>query len=104
VLLGAHGGMCGGANMMPRLYVDLYDAARGGDLARVRELHERVVRISDAVYSVGGSGSSYFRALKCALKWLGLCDDFMAEPYERFGPADQREVRARLVRVGLLHD
>ena len=104
VLLGAHGGMCGGANMVPRLYVDLYDAARAGDVTRVRELHDRVVRISDAVYSVGGSGSSYFRALKSALKWLGLCDDVMAEPYERFGVGEQREVRARLVRVGLLTD
>lgn len=102
VLLGAHGGMCGGANMAPRLYVDLYDAARTGNLPRVRELHERVIRISDAVYSVGGSGSSYFRALKCALKLLGLCDDFMAEPYERFGPAEQVELRTRLRRVGLL--
>ena len=39
VLLGAHGGMCGGANMAPRLYVDLYHAARAGDLPRLRELH-----------------------------------------------------------------
>lgn len=102
VLLGADGGMCGGANMAPRLYVDLFDAARAGDLTRVRELHDRIVRISDAIYSVGGSGSSYFRALKCALKCLGLCDDFMAEPYERFGPAEREEVRARLRRLGLL--
>ena len=102
VLLGAHGGMCGGANMVPRLYVDLYDAARTGDLPRVRDLHERVVRISDAVYSVGGSGSSYFRALKCALKWLGLCDDLMAEPYERFGSAERDEVGRRLRAVGLV--
>jgi dihydrodipicolinate synthase/N-acetylneuraminate lyase len=102
VLLGAHGGMCGGANMAPRLYVDLYDAARAGDLPRVRELHDRVIRISDAIYSVGGSGSSYFRALKCALACLGLCNDFMAEPYQRFGPTEREEVRARLRRVGLL--
>ena len=102
VLLGAHGAMCGGANMTPRLYVDLYHAARAGDLPRTRQLHQRVVRISDSIYSVGGSGSSYFRALKCALSCLGLCDNFMAEPYERFAPAEREEVRKRLRQVGLL--
>src|SRR3954468_16378076 len=39
VLLGAHGGVCGGANLAPRLYVDLYQAARRGDLERIRALH-----------------------------------------------------------------
>lgn len=102
VLLGAHGAMCGGANMFPRLYVDLFDAARGGDLGRVRELHERVIRISDALYTVGGSGSSYFRGLKCALSVLGLCGDVLAEPYEPFGPAEREEIRRRLGRLGMV--
>jgi dihydrodipicolinate synthase/N-acetylneuraminate lyase len=104
VLLGAHGAMCGGANMAPKLYVDLYDAAKAGDLGRVRVLHDRVMRISDAIYSVGESGSSYFRSLKCALAILGLCDDFPAEPYVRFGVGEREEVRQRMRRVGLLGD
>ena len=29
VLLGRHGGVCGGANLFPRLYVELYEAAVG---------------------------------------------------------------------------
>ena len=44
VLLGAHGGMCGGANMVPRLYVDLYDAARAGDRAADALAHEEAAR------------------------------------------------------------
>src|SRR5204862_3640583 len=75
ILLGAHGAMCGGANMAPRLYVDLYEAAKAGELKRVRQLHDRVIRISDAIYTVGAAGSSYFRGLKCALGCLGLCRD-----------------------------
>lgn len=102
VLLGAHGAMCGGANMVPRLYVDLYDAVRVGDLERVRTLHDRVIRISDAIYTVGESGSSYFRGLKCALACLGLCGDVPAEPYEPFGPAGRDEIRRRLRQVGVL--
>ena len=57
VLLGAHGGVCGGANLAPRLYVDLYRAAAAGDLDRVAELHARVMRISEAIYKIDPHGS-----------------------------------------------
>src|SRR5206468_2603847 len=53
VLLGGHGGISGGANLFPRLYVELYNAARRGDLARTRELHDRVMRVSTTLYQVG---------------------------------------------------
>lgn len=101
VLLGAHGGMCGGANMAPQLYAHLYEAARTGDIERVRVLHDRVIAISDAIYSVGDGGSSYLRGLKCALRLLGLCDDFMAEPYQRFTEPERTEVGRRLRQLGL---
>src|SRR5439155_25915701 len=58
VLLGAHGGVCGGSNLVPELYVGLYDAAVRGDLPRVRELHERVTDVSATIYSVGRGGSA----------------------------------------------
>jgi dihydrodipicolinate synthase/N-acetylneuraminate lyase len=102
VLLGAHGGMCGGANIVPRLYVDVFEAAKAGNVGRARTLHDRVIAISDAIYSVGGTGSSYFRGLKCALACMGLCHDTLAEPYEAFGPAERDEIRRRLQQLGLL--
>jgi 4-hydroxy-tetrahydrodipicolinate synthase len=102
VLLGAHGAMCGGANMVPRLYVDLFDAARAGEIGRMRELHERVIHISDALYTIGNSGSSYFRGLKCALSILGLCGDVLAEPYQPFGPIERETIRKRMHELGML--
>jgi 4-hydroxy-tetrahydrodipicolinate synthase len=96
--------MCGGANMVPRLYVDVFEAARAGDVGRLRTLHQRVVAISDAIYSVGCPESSYFRGLKCALECLGLCRATLAEPYEAFGPAERDEVRQRLRQLDLLSD
>ncbi len=33
---GAHGGVCGGANVFPRLYVELYEASRDGNFARAQ--------------------------------------------------------------------
>jgi len=38
VLFGGHGGVNGGSNLHPRLYVAMVDAARAGDLPRARRL------------------------------------------------------------------
>jgi len=84
VLLGGHGGVNGGANLHPRLYVNLYEAARAGDLPRTRELSAQVMALSSAIYGVGKHGSSIIKGLKCSLAILGICDDFMAAPFHRF--------------------
>jgi dihydrodipicolinate synthase/N-acetylneuraminate lyase len=104
VLLGAHGGMCGGANMFPKLYVELFQAAQAGDLARARPLHEIVMAVSSALYTVGPATSSYFRGIKCAMSLLGLCDNVLAEPYVPFAGDDLETIRQRLVALGTLTD
>ncbi|MCA9079306.1 MAG: dihydrodipicolinate synthase family protein, partial [Planctomycetaceae bacterium] len=38
VLMGGHGGVCGGANLCPQLYVQLYEAAVAEDLRLVQQL------------------------------------------------------------------
>jgi len=101
VLFGGHGGVCGGANLHPRLYVDLYEAARAGDLARVRELSARVLDLSESLYTVGRHGSAIIKAIKCALSILGVCDDFMAAPFHRFHETEREIVRARLAELGI---
>lgn len=101
VLLGAHGGICGGANLAPRLYVDLYDAAVRGNLDQVRTLHAQVMRLSMSLYTVGSYGSAYLKGLKCALACVGLCDDFMAEPFRRFGASERERIKYHLDQLGL---
>jgi len=102
VLLGAHGGVCGGANLAPRLYVDLYRAAADGDLDRVVELHARVMCISDAIYTLDSHGSGVLKGLKCALASMGICSDLTAQPIEGFGDAERALIRQRLDELGLL--
>ncbi len=61
VLLGGHGGMCGGANIYPKLYVDMYKAAAAGNLPELNKLHSRIMQISSTVYRVAPEDSSYLR-------------------------------------------
>ncbi len=99
VLSGAHGGVCGGANLFPRLYVDLYEAAVADELDRVRELHAQVMRLSGTIYTVGKHGSAFVKGLKCALSCLGICDDFMAEPFHRFRAAQRKQIQNHLTQL-----
>ena len=101
VLSGAHGGVNGGANLLPRLYVDLYEASVAGDLPRIRTLHAEVMRISTTIYAAGLHWSSFIKGLKCALSCLGICDDAMAEPFQRFRPAQREKIMAHLAALDL---
>jgi len=101
VFAGGHGGVNGGANVFPRLYVDLFLAAKAGNTARVRELHARVMRISDNLYRIGRHPSAIIKGIKCALSLLGVCDDFMAEPFHRFREPERAKVRELLKELNL---
>ncbi len=101
VLLGAHGGVSGGANLCPQLYVDLYRAAAAGRRDRAAELQGRVMAISESLYRVDGGGSGVIKGLKCALSWLGVCNDLPAEPLQPLTEPQRRLIFDRLKRLGL---
>ncbi len=101
VLLGAHGGVCGGANLFPRLYVELYEAASAAELDRIALLHARVMQLGETIYSVGKHRSAFIKGLKCALSCLGICDDFMAEPFQRFANPQREQIEKYLAGLGV---
>lgn len=94
VLIGGSGGVCGGANLVPSLYVELYNAAAAGDLRIIHRLQQRLLRISSQIYGVGDPPSGYLKGLKCAMSVVGLCSDRLAEPLHRLTD----EKRARIAR------
>lgn len=95
VMAGGHGGVNGGANVFPELYVALNRAAAAGDMVRARALHAGVMEVSSKLYQVGRHSSAIIKGIKCALSIEGVCDDFMAEPFHRF----RNEERQRVERV-----
>ena len=103
VLMGGHGGVNGGANLFPKLYVDLYQASVERNFDRILSLQDKVMQISSTIYRVGNYGSSYLKGLKCALSLMGICSDFMAEPFRRFKQPQRDKVKMFLeeIRQGL---
>lgn len=100
VMMGAAGGVNGGANMFPRLYVDLYEAAEARDLDAVRQLQKSVMTVSTTLYHIGRYDSSYLKGLKCALGLLGICEDYISYPYRRFRDEEREKVRTALQALG----
>jgi dihydrodipicolinate synthase/N-acetylneuraminate lyase len=99
VLAGGHGGVCGGANVFPELYVALYEASRRRDLERARAIHGQVMRVSDSLYRVGRHSSAIIKGIKCALAHLDMCSDYLAEPFHRFREPERSEVKEVVERL-----
>jgi len=98
---GGDGGVNGGANYHPRLFVDLFAAVKRGDRPQVEELQQQVLQLGQ-IYSVGRHASAVIKGMKCACSLLGLCNDRMAEPFERFHEPERTRVRAVLASLNLL--
>jgi dihydrodipicolinate synthase/N-acetylneuraminate lyase len=100
-LLGGHGGVCGGANLRPRLYVDLYEAAVARDFNRVTHLHRQVIEFTSQFYSIGGPTFGVINGLKCALNLLGICGGALAEPFFQLEGAQRDKIQESLNSLGI---
>ena len=73
VALGADGGVCGGANVHPRLYVDWYRAAVDDNHEEVARLREQVNAFMAATYGDPITCESVIHGIKRALAEAGIC-------------------------------
>src|SRR5579872_43474 len=92
IAAGAHGGISGGANAFPHLYVGLYDAATAGRAEDVQRLQALIDRFTRQVYSVGEPEGNLIRGLKCCLSILNLCESRVCWPYTPANAEQRAEV------------
>jgi 2-dehydro-3-deoxy-D-pentonate aldolase len=92
ILLGGHGSMAAGSNIYPWLFVNLYNAAVAGDMARVKTLHQEVLEFGRAIYH----GNNPLRGLKCGLELLGICSSLLSEPLADYSP-EKRAIVERYI-------
>ena len=98
IAAGGQGGVNGGANAFPKLFVAAYDAAINGDASRLASL-QTTVDLLQEVYAIGKYASRFIKATKCLLSLLEICDDFMAEPFNHFLPPERQRVADLLERL-----
>ena len=102
IMHGGHGAVAGGANFLPKLFVDLYNASLQNNVVVVNELNEKVKYVYDTIYSVGQYESRVTKGIKSALSVMGICEDFMALPLRRFGPEEREKIKGYLENLELL--
>ena len=102
VLIGGAGGVNGGANMFPDLYVKSYNAAKDGRIEDMKRYQKAIMHIATAIYTVGDGPSSYLQGLKGALELLGLCGRTLALPYTAM--SDEKMVVLKAAMDGISTD
>ena len=96
VLLGAGGGVCTGANLWPRTFKAMYEAARNGDVCEVRRLQEITTASSYRLYGLGAGQIGFLKGVKAALSEMGLIKNVMSAPFRPFQGRELAKVRAAL--------
>lgn len=89
--LGGNGAVAGGANVLPRLFVECYEAKLANNEVKLAELHDRINDFQ-RIYDIGKYASKYIKATKCCLSLMGICNDFMAEPFHSFRTPQRLQV------------
>ena len=103
VLMGAHGGVNGGANIYPEMFVNLYKAAAAKDISKTLELQNRIIEISSELYGIGRFGSSYIKGIKTALSLKGLCNEALAQPFNHFLEPEKEKVKKVIEKLDRLY-
>lgn len=99
ILAGADGGVSGGANLFPQLYVRLFEAAKAKDWKTMQQIQPIVLEISKRIYGKGGKSYSYFQGLKVAMEKLGICGSHLASPLLRIQPALEADIQSAILEI-----
>jgi 4-hydroxy-tetrahydrodipicolinate synthase len=97
---GGHGGVSGGAQVYPELFVDLYNSAATDDWKRVDKLQKTLLQLGK-IYQIGKHTSAVIKGIKCALSLQGVCSGEMAEPFTPFRKPERERVKLVLEFLGL---
>jgi len=99
ILYGGHGAVAGGANVFPKLFVDLYNASVDRDLEKIAIFRDKVMIINNTIYNVGKHNSRIAKGIKCALSVMDICDDYMAFPLRRHGKEERKKIEQYLEKL-----
>lgn len=97
--MGGHGGVTGGANLFPKLYVALYEAFQKKQTETVKKLQDRILFLSKNLYTNGTYRSSYLKGLKAAMAFEGLCQGNFAPPLFPYSESEKAELYEKYLEV-----
>lgn len=97
--IGGNGGVTGGANLFPKLYVALYEAFEKKEYDAVKKFHETILFLINNLYQYGTYQSSYLKGLKVAMSFEGLCEDNFAPPLFPYSSSEKSILSSKFLQV-----
>ncbi|GMQ24879.1 dihydrodipicolinate synthase family protein [Algoriphagus sp. oki45] len=97
--MGGHGGVTGGANLFPKLYVQAFEAFQQGDESRLGQLQETILFLSEKLYQNASYKSSYLKGLKAAMSFEGLCKGILAPPLTAYSEEEKALLKENFLEV-----
>lgn len=75
-------------NIVPDLFLDIYNTVKKGDQVKAEELQRNAVRIIMNILS----HNSMTAAMKVCLKHAGICEGYSRKPFNNFTPEQEKEI------------
>ena len=97
--MGGHGGVTGGANLFPKLYVSLYEAFQNKEQEKVAEFQQTIHFLSENLYQNGTYRSSYLKGLKASMAFEGLCQGNFALPLFPYTEIEKAALHSKFLLV-----
>ena len=96
---GGDGAVAGGANIFPRLFVDFYEASLEKNTEKVALLRKKIFQIENSIYNVGSYSSKYIKSIKSALSAMGICNDYVAQPFRKFNETESNIIKQNIKKL-----
>ena len=99
--LGGDGGVSGGANVMPNVFVEHWQTLSRNDSSAAATSFDTIKKFQE-IYDIGKYASRHIKATKSALSLTGICSDLPADPFNRFLEPERERVAHILREIGVL--
>ena len=100
IALGGDGGVSGGANVCPQLFVQIYETAIAGQTDTLAGLVEQANLLGQIFGTETITAPSVIKGIKAALSILGICNDLVAPPLACLIPSDRQRIAGVLESLG----
>jgi len=90
MLMGAAGGVPGGANLFPKLFVDLFEACQHRDIGKLKLIQKHITMIREKLYLIPGGSYSYLKSIKICLKTMGIGNGKLIPPLQSVSRKESR--------------
>jgi dihydrodipicolinate synthase/N-acetylneuraminate lyase len=84
------------ANLVPKLYRDLYETVIAGDISKAKGIQDKTDRISE-IYQKGRNLSQSIPALKTMMSAYGLCKSFVLPPMVSLDTQQQKLIIEKII-------